>query len=54
MRHLLSITDLTVEELDALLDTAFFFRYVERRLGKALYNLDEIARRRNLLDGDGL
>ncbi len=38
-----------ITDEDALWDTGFFLHYIKKRLGKDLYNLDEIAGKRKLI-----
>ena len=40
----------SVTDQDALLDTAAFMRYLKRRTGRSVYDLKEIAEKRNLIE----
>lgn len=42
----------SIMDEDALWDTSSFLRYMKKRMGKDIYDLNEIARKRKFIDGE--
>lgn len=42
----------SITDEDALWDTSSFLRYMKKRMGKDIYDLNEIARKRKFIDGE--